>query len=152
MKGSVKVILLQDVEGLGKAGEAKDVAPGYARNFLFPRKVATEANSGQLKQLQETQSRKEKQQQKRMSDAAGLAERLSAIPLTFKVRVGEQHRLYGSVTAKDIADALQFQAKTEIDRHWVQLEEPIRSVGTFDVPLRLGQNVHGTIKVTVQPE
>jgi large subunit ribosomal protein L9 len=146
------VILLEDVEGLGKAGEAKDVAPGYARNYLFPRKVAAEATSGQLKQLQEKRAREERQQQKKMSDAASLATRLSAIPLVFKVKVGEQHRLYGSVSAKDIADALQFQSKMTIDRHWVQLDEPIRAVGTFDVGLRLAQNIHGTVKVTVEPE
>ncbi len=152
MKSLVKVILLQDVEGLGKKGDAKDVAPGYARNYLLPRKVAIEATSAQLKQVQEQQSRVQKQQQKQLSDITALAQRLSAVPLTFRVKVGEQHRLYGSISAKDIADALQGQSSTTVDRHWIQLEEPIRAVGTYDVALRLAPTVHGTVKVTVEPE
>ena len=152
MKGSVKVILLEDVDGLGKAGETKDVAPGYARNFLLPRKVAAEASTALLKQLQDKKDRDERQQEKKLGDASKLVERLAAIPLHFKVKVGEQHRLFGSVTAKDIAEALQAQSQTEIDRRWIQLEDPIRAIGTYEVGLRVAQKAQGTLKVTVEPE
>ena len=151
-KSIVKVVLVHDVPGLGKAGESKDVAPGYARNFLLPRKVAVEATSSQLKLMQDKKTREERQQQKKVSDATSIADRLSAIPLTFKVKVGEQHRLYGSISAKEIAEALQWQAKITVDRRWVQLEEPIRAVGDYDVSLRIAANVNGVVKVSVQPE
>ena len=114
--------------------------------------TVVEATSSQLKLMQDKKTREERQQQKKVSDATSIADRLSAIPLTFKVKVGEQHRLYGSISAKEIAEALQWQAKITVDRRWVQLEEPIRAVGDYDVPLRIAANVNGVVKVSVQPE
>ena len=146
----VKVVLTQDVASLGKAGDLKDVSPGYMRNYLVPKRLAVLATSGELKTLEARRDQIAKTQQKVRSAAEATAARLGEVALTFQVRVGEQNRLYGSITSKDIADELARTAAITIDRRDIELEEPLKMLGTFEVPVRLGHEVKGTIKVTLE--
>jgi large subunit ribosomal protein L9 len=146
----VKVVLTQDVATLGKAGELKEVSPGYMRNYLVPRKLAVMATPTELKTLEARRASVVKTQQKARTEAEDMAARLSAAPVTFQVRVGEQNRLYGSITSKDIADELARAANITIDRRDIELDEPLKTLGTFAVPVKLGHEVKGTVTVTLQ--
>lgn len=146
----VKVVLTQDVASLGKAGELKDVSPGYMRNFLVPKRLAVAATPGEMKTLEARRNSLAKAQQKARTDAEGLAARLGEAHITFQVRVGEQNRLYGSITSKDIADELARTAGITIDRRDIELAEPLKTLGTYSVPVRLGHEVKGNITVTLQ--
>ena len=146
----VKVVLTQDVANVGKAGELKEVSPGYMRNYLVPRKLAVMATAGELKTLEARRSGIARAQQKARSDAESLAARLNDARITFQVRVGEQNRLYGSITSKDIADELARSADITIDRRDIELPEPLKTLGTYSIPVRLGHEVKGNITVTLQ--
>jgi large subunit ribosomal protein L9 len=146
----VKVVLTKDVESLGKAGDLKDVSPGYMRNFLVPKQMAVLATSGQLKTLEARRGQIAKAQQKQRLEAEGLAAQLADVALTFQVRVGEQNRLYGSITTKDIADELARTAGITIDRRDIDLPEALKTLGTFSVPVKLGHDVKGAINVTLE--
>ena len=147
----MKVILLNDVPNLGRTGDVKDVAPGYARNFLLRRGLATEATQGALKQIQALQNRRAKEDVKRMTEAQQLAERLGQIEISIPARVGEQGRLFGSITNSDVAAALKEQHGIEIDRRDIELE-PIRALGTHTVEVRLSGQVHAQIRANVVAE
>ena len=147
----MEVILREDVDKVGARGSVVKVADGYARNFLLPKRLAvpaTEANKKIVEQEREAYLRREA---KAASDAQGLGQLLSNVTLTFRQKVGENNQLFGSVTAKDIADALEGQ-KFHIDRRKVQLDEPIRTLGEHQVNLRLHRDVSTPIKVVVEPE
>lgn len=147
----MEIILREDVDKVGTRGSVVKVADGYARNFLLPKRLAvaaTEANRKIVEQEREAHLRREA---KAKTDAADLAKLMSNVTLTFRHRVGENNHLFGSVTAKDIADALEAQ-KYHIDRRKVQLEEPIRTLGEHTVTLRLHRDVPTEIKVIVEPE
>lgn len=146
----VKVVLTQDVASLGKAGDLKEVSPGYMRNFLVPKKLAVPATTGEVKTLEARRAGIAKQQLKARTDAEGLAKRLAAVQIVFQVRVGEQNRLFGSITSKDIADELARTANISIDRRDIELEDPLKTLGTFSVPVKLGHEVKGTINVLLQ--
>lgn len=148
----VRVILTQDVPNLGQVGDIKDVSPGYARNYLLPRKLAVEATPGNLKQWEQRKRALQRQAEQARASAASLAEKLSQTTVRIPVRVGEMGRLFGSVTAQDIANALAEQAAIEIDRHAIALEEPLRTLGTHEVSVRLGAGVTGKLTVEVVPE
>lgn len=148
----MKVILLKDVENLGRTGDVKEVAPGYARNFLLRRGLATPATPGQLKQVEALKSRREKEDVQRQTQAQQLAERLSQIEVVVPARVGEQGRLFGSVTNLDVAGALKEQHGIDIDRRNVALDEPIRTLGTHTATVHLGAQVNATVRVTVVDE
>jgi large subunit ribosomal protein L9 len=148
----VKIILLKDVDNLGRIGDVKEVAPGYARNFLLRRGLATEASPGALKQIQILHNRRAKEDARRLSAAQQLAERLSNLAVTIAARVGEQGRLFGSVTNQDVAAALKEQHGIELDRRDVALDEPIRTLGTHTVTARLGGQVHAQVRVNVVDE
>jgi large subunit ribosomal protein L9 len=145
----VKVILIKDVENLGRIGDVKEVAPGYARNYLMPRGLVIPATSGNLKQLHVLQARRAKEDQRRLVETQSLAERLAGLELTIPARAGEQGRLFGSVTNQDVAEALKEQHGIEIDRRDVVLEEPIRTLGSHVVDVRLGGQVHAQLRVNV---
>jgi large subunit ribosomal protein L9 len=146
----MKLILTQSVEKLGKPGEIVTVADGYGRNFLLPRQFAIPANKGNLKQAERLAAEHEKREAKIRTDAESVAARIAASPITITARVGQDTtKLYGSVTASDIAEALQTQAEIEVDRRRIQLDEPIRSLGEYVVPIRLHENVTGEIRLTV---
>ena len=148
----MKVILLQDVDGLGKIGELKDVANGYARNFLLPKKLAAGATPQLLANYQQRIAAEQRRLEKQNEQNQQQAERLGEITLTFKARVGRQGRLYGSITSQDIAAALRESEGIAIDRRIIELPDPIRAVGTFHVPVKLAQKLAPQITVNVVDE
>lgn len=145
----MKVILLQDVEGLGKAGDLKDVANGYARNFLLPSRLAAAATPELLANQQQRIAAEQRKREKQQESNQQQAERLGQVSLTFKARVGRQGRLYGSITSQDIAAGLRESEGITIDRRVIELPEPIRTLGTFKVPVKLAQKLEPEITVNV---
>ena len=148
----MKVIPLEEIAGLGAPGAVAEVKNGYARNYLLPRKLATPASPGALKQLEQAQGAEQRKQAKLDAQAAGLAGRIHGQELTFRVRAGEEGRLYGSVTNADIAEVLARQIGEDVDRRRVQLEEPIHLLGTYEVPVRLSASHSPVVKVVVEAE
>jgi large subunit ribosomal protein L9 len=148
----MKVILLQDVEGLGKVGDLKDVANGYARNFLLPKKMAAGATPQLLANYQQRIAAEQRKLEKQNEQNRQQADRLSQITLTFKARVGGQGRLYGSITSQDIAAGLRESEGITIDRRMIELPDPIRALGTFHVPVKLAQKFAPQITVHVVDE
>ena len=147
----MKVVLKQNVESLGKAGDLVKVADGYARNFLIPKGLASEANSGNLKAFEHEKQRILLHAEKIQKQAEETAARLSAVTCTITRRVGEQEKLFGSVGAKDIEEALIAQG-IEVDKKSVLLDEPIKALGEFPVRIRLSAGLTGEIKVVVVAE
>jgi large subunit ribosomal protein L9 len=147
----MKVILLHEVPNLGQPGDVKDVADGYARNYLLPRQLVTAATPAALANLRERVAAEKRRADKRQAELTALAERIAAVTLTFAVRVGSGDRLYGSVTSQDIANALQEQEDLNIDRRTIQLSEPLRQLGTFEVGVRIATGMEPKLKVTLIP-
>ena len=147
----MKVILKQDVEKLGKTGEVVKVAPGYGRNYLLPRHIAVEATPGNLKIMEIDQLAAARRDQREKGAASLVARELVKIVVTIRRKAGEGGTLYGSVTALDIADFL-ITHKIDIDKRKIQLEDPIKSIGEFSVPIRLHREVTVPIKVIVEAE
>ena len=147
----MKVILSKDVQGTGKAGEVKDVADGYARNYLIPRKLAIPATGGALKNVEAKKASEQKKAAAEEASARALADRLTSAPVVLTAKVGDQGRLYGSITSGDIADHLSAQLHQQIDKRKIELDEPIRQLGTFEVTIRLHRAVTAAVKVDVQP-
>src|SRR5215471_18646106 len=145
----MKVILLQDVDGLGKVGDLKEVANGYARNYLLPRQLAAGATPALLANHQQRIAAQQRKLEKQTESNRKQAERLSQVTLTFKARVGRQGRLYGSITSQDIAAGLREAEGITIDRRLIDLPNPIRAVGSFEVPIRVAQKLHPKITVRV---
>jgi large subunit ribosomal protein L9 len=148
----VKVVFLEEVEGSGRTGDVRNVADGYARNYLLPRKLAVPATEHNIRIAQARVEGEAKRQAKLDADAEVVAEKLPGLTITIEVRVGEQGRLYGSVTARDIVEALEKPLGMLLEHRQVELEEPIRQVGLFEVPLRLSRNVRATVQVAVLGE
>jgi large subunit ribosomal protein L9 len=150
----VKVILKQDVETLGERGEVVDVKPGYARNYLIPRGLAFEASEGNLRRLEEDRKRSEERAKRDYLEARRRASQLDGMSLTFHARAGEgdDAKLFGSVTNSDIAERANQQGGLdfEVDRKQIVLEEPLKRLGAFRVPVRLHQDVEVEIEVTVE--
>ena len=144
----MKVILLQDVEGLGKAGDLKEVANGYARNYLVPKRLAAGATPGLIANRTQRIAAEQRKVEKQAEVNRQLAERVGQASLTFKAKVGSQGRLYGSITSQDIASALRETENITIDRRLIELSEPIRTLGTFSVPVKIGSQ--GQPKITVR--
>ncbi|MBI2861912.1 MAG: 50S ribosomal protein L9 [Chloroflexi bacterium] len=147
-----RIVLLKDVEKLGKEGEVREVADGYARNYLLPRGLATLATPAALKLLEQIHQTARQRETREEAVSHALAERIASAELTIKAKVGEQHRLYGSVTAADIAEELEKVLGQPIDRHKIELEEPIRRIGSFEVAIRLAHGVAPVLTVIVEPE
>src|SRR5438445_6979937 len=133
----MKVILLQDVDGLGKVGDLKEVANGYARNYLLPRQLAAGATPALLTNYKQRIAAQQGKLEKQAESNRKQAERLSQVTLTFKARVGRQGRLYGSITSQDIASGLREAEGITIDRRMIELPNPIRTTGTFSVPVKI---------------
>jgi large subunit ribosomal protein L9 len=144
----MRVILLQEVPHLGKPGDINTVADGYARNYLLPRQMVEPATPRALANLEHRVATEVARQQQMRAELAALAERLQATTLTFAVRVGTQNRLYGSVTNQNIVEALREQEGIVLDRRSVVLNDPLRQIGEFKVPVRLGSGFEP--QVTVQ--
>src|SRR5436305_14525505 len=137
----MKVILLQDVDGLGKAGDLKEVANGYARNFLLPRQLAAGATPSLIANRQQRVAAEQRKLEKQAELNRQQSERLSQVTLTFRARVGREGRLYGSITSQDIAAGLRDAEGIVVDRRMIDLLDPIRSVGTVVVPFNVAQKV-----------
>jgi large subunit ribosomal protein L9 len=148
----MKVILLQDVEGLGKVGDLKDVANGYARNFLLPKKMAAGATPQLLANYQQRVASEQRKLEKQTEQNRQQADRLSQITLTFKARVGGQGRLYGSITSQDIAEGLRKSEGIAVDRRMIDLPDPIRALGTYQVQVKIAQKLASQITVNVVDE
>ncbi|MEE8478098.1 MAG: 50S ribosomal protein L9 [Gemmatimonadales bacterium] len=147
----IEVILREDVHSLGKAGDLVRVKPGYARNFLLPKGFAYQATDGNKKRIEaETKSRNARLAADKV-DAEALAGVLGQVPITLARKVGEGDRLFGSITAQDIADALA-AAGHEVDKRKIDLESPVKSIGEHVVPIKLHPEVVADIHLTVVPE
>jgi large subunit ribosomal protein L9 len=147
-----QAILLEDVEQLGRRGEPVDVSPGYLRNYLIPRKLAAPATSGALEQAQRRHAAVEKAEQARAEREEQAASLLSKTVLTIYQRAGEDGKLFGSVGAKEIAEAIQDARDLRIDRRKVRLEQPIREIGTHMVEIELADGAVATVKTIVTEE
>jgi large subunit ribosomal protein L9 len=144
----MEVILRQAIDNLGHAGDIVKVSPGYARNFLLPRGFAYEATEGNRKRIAQEKSRLDAAEATRRDSAQELATKLEAVSLTFSARVGEEGKLFGSVTSADIAQQLEAQG-IHIERRLIDLHEPIKALGVYRVPVRLHADVKPEIKVWV---
>lgn len=145
----MKIVLRSDVDNLGKQGELVEVADGYARNFLVPRGLAIVATRGALKQAESERRAREVREAREREAAETLAQRLRAQNLRVLARAGEGGRLFGSVTASDVAEAAQEQLGVELDRRKLDLGEPLRELGTHEVTLKLHPDVDATFNVVV---
>lgn len=148
----MRVILKREVAGLGRPGDVKDVADGYAQNFLLPRGLAIEATAGEMKVLARARDAKRAKQDRAHADAEELAKRLSETTLVFRLKAGEQGKTFGSVTNKDIAEALQREHKVDVDKTQVHLPEPLKSLGVHKVEIRLLTDVRPSVTVAIEPE
>jgi large subunit ribosomal protein L9 len=147
----MEVILREHVDNLGKRGEIVKVADGYARNYLLPRKLALLANDGNKKQIEREREKFEAKESEERKVAEALSARMGSLEISIARRVGENEVLFGSVTTADIAAALDAKG-FEVDRRKLQLHEPIKKLGEFDVPLKLHRDVVATVKVKVVAE
>lgn len=147
----MKVILVQPVEHLGEIGDIVDVANGYGRNYLVPRGLAVAATPKNKRQFEHQKRLQEHRVVRARQQAEGLAEQLQAVSCRFTRKVGEEGRLFGSVTVMDIADKLK-EAGMDVERRRIQLDQPIKSLGEFSVPVRLRPEVTAEVKVLVEPE
>jgi len=148
----VKIILTRDVSNLGQAGDVKDVAAGYARNYLIPKGLAVRATAGALKEFKRRRSAETGREERLAQRAEALAQRLSEVTLNFEAKAGETGRLYGSITTGDMADALGRAVGEKFDRRKNILSDPIRQVGEHVVSVRLAADVVTEVKVVVKPE
>lgn len=148
----MEVLLLKDVEQLGKSGEIKRVADGYARNYLIPRGLATMATPGAIKQSVLHREKDARRQAKELDEAHALAQELDGRTVTFQARAGESDRLYGSITNANIAEALEKQAGREVDRRKIEMEEPLKELGTHAVTIRLAPGAEAKVTVVIERE
>jgi len=147
----MKLILREDVEHLGRGGELVDVKPGYGRNFLLPRGLAVLANPKNVRELDHQKGVAAAKAAKLKASAEAIAKRLADTAVVLRRKVGEQDKLYGSVTALDLAEAVAARG-LQLDRRAIDLSEPIKSLGDFEVPVKLHAEVVGKLKVKVEPE
>jgi large subunit ribosomal protein L9 len=148
----VKVILTHDVPNLGNAGDVKDVAAGYARNYLFREGLAVKASKGAMKDFERRKVADTRREEKMAAKAEKLAEQLSGVTLTFEAKAGETGHLYGSITTATIAEALEREVGEKFDRRKHILSEPLREVGKHTISVRLSADVVAEVEVIVKPE
>ena len=146
----MKVILLEDVKSLGKKGQIVNVSDGYARNMILPKKLGVEATSRNLNDLKLRKANEEKVAQENLDAARAFAEELSTKEVILTLKVGEGGRTFGSVSSKEISEAVKKQLNLDIDKKKLQLESPIRNLGVTNVPVRLHPKVTGSLKVWVK--
>jgi large subunit ribosomal protein L9 len=147
----MELILREDIEKLGSRGQVVKVSPGYARNFLLPKRLAVVANESNRKIVDQERDAHLRREAKLQSEAADLGKLLSAVTITIKQKAGEEGHLFGSVNSKDIAEALEKQNFT-IDRRKIQLDDPIKQVGEYKIPVKLHKDVTTEITVNVAAE
>ena len=147
----MKVILRQDIDELGLEGDIVEVAKGYGRNYLIPKGIALDATRSNIKLMEMQRKKIEVKRLKAKEDAEKIKEKIADITVTISQKVGEEDKLYGSVTSMDIASQLEAQGIL-IDRRKINLDKPIKTLGEFDVPIKIYHEVTGAIKVIVTPE
>jgi len=147
----VKLVLYSDVKALGKRGDVVDVADGYARNFLLPRKLAGEADKGALAQLDAQQKAHQRREDQELADARALAARLESAKLSVRAKAGENGKLFGAVTNADVAAAIAASLSIAIDKHKIELERQIKTLGAYSVEIKLHKNVVAKAAVEVVP-
>ena len=147
----MRVILKREVRGLGRPGDIKDVADGYAQNFLLPKGLAIEATAGEMKHLSQERQAEKLKKDRAHADAEALAARLATLTLVFKLKAGQQGKTFGSVTNKDIAEALKREHGIDLDRVSIQLGEPVRALGTHNIEVRLLSDVRAKVTIAVEP-
>ena len=145
---TVKLLLKESIKNVGRVGDVVEVSPGYARNYLLPRGIAYAATEGNKKRISQEKARLEAAENERRGAAEELAKRVEEVSITFSARVGEEGKLFGSVTSADIAQQLAEQG-FEIEKRQIDLKEPIKALGVYRVPIRLHADVHPEIKVWV---
>lgn len=145
----MKVILLSDVKALGKKGDVVEVAEGYGRNFLLPRKLASEANKGALTMLQEQNKAQAKREAQALAETQELAKLLESKPVAVRAKAGGNGKLFGTVTNADIAEAITESFSIEVDKHKIEVKNSIKALGTYPVEVRLGKNVVAKTTVSV---
>jgi large subunit ribosomal protein L9 len=148
----MRVVFLDDVDGAGRAGEIKNVADGYARNFLLPRKLAAVATTSTMQQAESKAKAIAKEEEKRDGAAQLIVGKIGDAPLVIKAKVGEEGRLFGSVTASDIADAINARAGGSIEHKQVLLDAPIKQIGSHEVAVTFTRNVKANVTIEVEAE
>ena len=148
----MKIILLQDIKGVGKKDEVINASDGYARNFLFPKKLAVEANAENMSKLNNKKEANNYRKDLEKQEAQEIAKKLKGILLKMRVKAGENGKIFGGVTAKEISENLKTQYNMEIDKKKVDLKEPIKTLGSFQVNIKLYEGVVGTLKLEVISE
>ena len=146
----MKVIFLQDVPKVAKAGEIKEVADGYGRNFLIPQNLALLARSSTISMAEVQQRIKEQKLSANMTELTQMADHLEGKEITLQARVGSKERLYGAITASDIASELESATGIAVDKRKIELNEPIHQIGSYDIAIRLAKDIVPKIKVTVK--
>jgi len=148
----MKVIFLEDVPNVAKAGQIKEVSDGYGRNYLIPRKLAAPARPQDIKDVEAQIKARARQSAKTEAEMKALAGILDGKEITLKARAGQKERLYGSITAADVAAGLENSLNASVDKRKIEITEPIHQLGTYDIPIRLGKDIQAIIKVTVVAE
>ncbi len=148
----MRVVFLDDVDGIARAGEVKNVADGYARNFLLPRKLAAAATTSTMQQADAKAKAIAKEEEKRDAVAQAIVDKISGSPLVLKAKVGEEGRLFGSITSSDIAEAINARGGGSIEHRQISLEAPIKQVGSHEVSVSLTRNVKATVTIEVEAE
>lgn len=145
----MKVILQADVKGTGKKGQILEVADGFARNFLFPKKLAIEATAGNIQDVSHKKAVEDRRKAKEKEDAIQLGNKISSLQIEVKTKTGEGGRLFGSVTSKEIADALKKQHGVEIDKRKLDVKEPIKALGSYEIHVKIHPEVTAKLQVQV---
>ena len=148
----MKVILTQDVKTLGKKGQVIEASDGYARNFLLPKKMAVLADAANMNELKTKQEANKYKKDMSMAAAKEVAEKMKNFQITFKLKAGENGKIFGSVTSKDIADELNRKYYVEVDKKKIMLEDSIKNLGTYNVEIRLFEGISGVLKVNAVNE
>jgi large subunit ribosomal protein L9 len=145
----MKVILQEEVKKLGKKGDVIEVSEGYARNFLLPKKLAVEATATNLNSVSQQKASEARKQQRAIDEAKLMAAQLSKVEVTIAVKTGEGGKLFGAVTVKDIADAIEAQHKIELDKRKIELKDTIKAVGTYPVTIKVHPEITSRIQVHI---
>ncbi len=148
----MKVILKQDVKGLGKTEDLVNVSDGYARNFLFPRGLAAEASASNINIMKTKKDAEKSRKDRELAQAKELAARLKDVVVTIRTKSGDNGKLFGSITSKDISDQLKKSFKIDIDKKKMVLPEPIKSIGNFEIEVKLYPEVSGKLAVKIEHE
>ena len=148
----MKVILLQDVKPHGKKGDVVEINDGYARNYILPKKLGVEANSANVNDLKLQKANQEKIAAKQLADAKELGEKLEKIKVVLKIKTGEGGKTFGSITAKEIAAELKKQHNIDVDKKKIVVSDPIKSIGSFSVNVKLHTQVNAELSISVDSE